>query len=365
MVTLNTNGGMLHYASQLSNALSKNNEITVIAPIGAEESLFDTAVKLIMLPVGNGKKEFIKNTLIITKSVRFLRAIQKEQPDIIHIQSTYLWTSLFLPLLREYRIITTIHDVIPLKGTSWVVKLFDQKIGRNIHIIYSNCLIIHDKIAKKNLTRNFWYDLYKKSCYILPHGNYSLFTKYMKNIIKEEQSVLFFGRIMAYKGIEYLIKAEPLIKEKIPDVKIVIAGEGDFTSYQKLIRDNNFEILNKFIPDEEVAMLFLKSKIIVLPYTEASQTGIIPIAYSFKKPVIVTNVGGLPESVDDGKTGFVVPPKNEKALADAIIKLLKDVKLRKQMGENAYKKMKEELSWDMIAEKTIEVYKVVINEHKR
>ena len=108
----------------------------------------------------------------------------------------------------------------------------------------------------------------------------------------------------------------------------------------------------------------IHSGIIVLPYTEASQTGIIPIAYSFKKPVILTNVGGLPESVDDGKTGFVVPPRNEKALADAIIKLLKDVKLRKQMGENAYKKMKEELSWDVIAEKTIEVYKVAINEHK-
>lgn len=66
------------------------------------------------------------------------------------------------------------------------------------------------------------------------------------------------------------------------------------------------------------------------------------------------------EVIDEGKTGFIVPPKNERALANAIIKLLNDEKLRKQMGENAYKKMKEKLSWKRIAEMTIVVYKEVI-----
>jgi glycosyltransferase involved in cell wall biosynthesis len=91
---------------------------------------------------------------------------------------------------------------------------------------------------------------------------------------------------------------------------------------------------------------------------------VISSAYGFKKPVVATDVGSIPEIVDDGVTGFIVPPKNPEALAEAIIKLLKDEKLRKQMGENAYKKLKTDLSWDNIAEKTIEVYREAINEHK-
>jgi len=109
-----------------------------------------------------------------------------------------------------------------------------------------------------------------------------------------------------------------------------------------------------------VSELFQKASVVVLPYIDGSQTGIIPIAYAFKKPVIVTNVGSIPEVVDDGKTGYIVPPRNEKKLAEAIIDILRDEHKRKQMGENAYKKMKEELSWDKIAEKTIRVYEEII-----
>ena len=110
--------------------------------------------------------------------------------------------------------------------------------------------------------------------------------------------------------------------------------------------EDNFEILNTYIPDDQVAHLFERAAVIVLPYTDASQSGVIPVAYSFKKPVIASSVGSLPEVVDDGKTGFIIPPHNSERLAESAIILLSDEKLRKEMGENAYKKMKQELSWD-------------------
>ena len=352
IITSNTHGGMIHYVSQLANALSKRENIVVIAPVGVERKYFTKHVKIVELHLGNTIKKFFINTLIFTRHLKFLNTVYKEKPDIIHFNGSHLWMCLFLPFLTKFHIITTIHEINPHIGS----RKFDQIVGKKIHIKFSDCLIVHGKRLKYELKTN-------KLCYIIPHGDYSFFLNYKRDDVNEENAVLFFGNILDYKGLEYLIKAEPLITEKIPDVKIIIAGEGNFEKYCNLIRDiNKFEIHNRFIPDEEVAEFFQRAKVVVLPYIEGTQSGIIPIAYAFKKPVIVTNVGSIPEVVDDGKTGFIVPPRDEKALADAMIKLLKDDELRKEMGKNAYKKMKEELSWDKIAEKTIEVYKEAISD---
>ena len=123
-----------------------------------------------------------------------------------------------------------------------------------------------------------------------------------------------------------------------------------------MVNKDKFIVYNQHIPNEMVAELFQKAGVVVFPYKDASQSGVVPLAYAFKKPVIITNVGSLPEVVDDGITGYIIPPGDTQKLANAIINLLKDDEKRKQMGENAYKKATEELSWDRIAETTIKVY---------
>ena len=353
IITLNTYGGMIHYVSQLANALSKRDDVVIIAPVGVERKNFAKNVKIIELQLGTVIKKFFINTLIFIRSLKFLNTIYKEKPDIIHCNECHLWLSLFLPFLIKFPIVTTIHDVNPHIGS----RKFDQIIGKKIHIKFSDCLIVHGERAKKRLKTN-------KKCYVIPHGDYSFFLNYKNDVINEEENIiLFFGRIEDYKGLEYLIRSIPYILTDFPDIKLIIAGSGDFGKYKNMIlNDKNYEIYNRFIPDEEVPNFFQRAKIIALPYIEGTQSGIIPIAYAFKKPVVVTDVGSIPEVVEDGKTGFIVPPKDSEALASAIIKLLKDDKLRYKMGENAYKKMKEELSWDKIAEKTIEVYKEAIRD---
>ena len=351
-----TYGGMIHYVSQLANALSKREDVVVIAPVGVKRKTFVKEIKIIELQLGTVIKKFFINTLIFTRPIKFLNTIYKEKPDVIHCNECPLWLSFFLPFLIKFPIITTIHDVNPHVGS----RKFDQKIGKRMHIIFSDCLIVHGEKAKKELKTN-------KKCYVIPHGDYSFFLNYRKDTVNEEEgTILFFGRIEDYKGLEYLIRSLPLLSTDYPDIKLIIAGSGDFTKYKNMIlNDKNYEVHNRFIPDEEVPNFFQRAKVVILPYIEGTQTGIIPIAYAFKKPVIVTDVGSIPEIVDDGITGFIVPPRDPEALAKAIVKLLKDENLRKSMGENAYKKMKTDLSWDKIAEKTIEVYKKAIGEHKK
>jgi glycosyltransferase involved in cell wall biosynthesis len=199
---------------------------------------------------------------------------------------------------------------------------------------------------------------------VVPHGDYSFFRNYTGGELPRsgKKTVLFFGRIEPYKGIEYFIEAAKKANINIPDSTFIIAGDGDLRPYRGLI-DNNviFNIINRYIDDREVAELFSTANFIVLPYISATQSGIIPIAYAFKKPVIVTSVGSLPEVVEDGTTGLIVPPKDVETLSSAIIKLLKDDKLAKTMGENAYRKMNNELSWDLISRKLVSIYSGTVN----
>ena len=352
-ITLDTKGGIVHYVSQLSNALALNNDVSVIVPIGAETELFNSSVKIIPLHTGNIIKNFVLNTLIVTRMVMFYNTIRSIHPDIIHLQLCNPWICLFLPVLKNYKIITTIHDVEPHIGSRQI----DQKIARDIHIKFSDCIIVHGNKAKSILERKA---INKKIC-MVPHGDYFFFTKITRdNYQEEEGTILFFGRIVEYKGLKYLIQAAPKIAESIKNMKIIIAGSGPLDEYKDIINSPYFEIHNDFIRDNDVGKYFQRASVVVLPYIEGTQTGIIPIAYAFKKPVVATSVGSIPEIVDDGITGYVVPPKDPNSLAENIIKILSNKNLRKQMGENAYRKMNKELSWDAIAEKTIKIYEEVL-----
>ncbi len=103
-------------------------------------------------------------------------------------------------------------------------------------------------------------------------------------------------------------------------------------------------------------MLFRQASVVVLPYIDASQSGVIPVAYTFAKPVVATTVGGLPEMVDDGCTGYLVPPRDSDALADAVVHLLQHPTLRHALGANAKRKAETEWAPDVIAEQTLQVY---------
>jgi glycosyltransferase involved in cell wall biosynthesis len=173
--------------------------------------------------------------------------------------------------------------------------------------------------------------------------------------------ILFFGRIHRYKGLDCLIQAEPLITREVPDARIVIAGTGeDFSRYEEGMAGRSaFEIYNYRIPYEEGARLFQQASVVVLPYLEASQSGVIPTAYGFRRPVVVTDVGSLPEVVDDGKTGYIVPPRDPAALASAVVSLLKDPAACRRMGEQGYTKLKTDMAWSTIARSLLTVYNEV------
>src|SRR4029077_824531 len=127
-----------------------------------------------------------------------------------------------------------------------------------------------------------------------------------------------------YKGLEYLIRAEPLITARVPEGTILISGGGEKLSHYRrmMVHPDRFIVDNGFIPDERAADYFARASVVVLPYVEASQSGVVSMAYSAAKPVVATSVGGLPEMVEDGGTGYLVPPRNVSQLAESVTRLL-------------------------------------------
>lgn len=145
--------------------------------------------------------------------------------------------------------------------------------------------------------------------------------------------LLFFGYVRKYKGLDILIEAFPKILSNNPNATLLIVGEfyDDPKEYFELIKkfkiENKVKVVNQFVPNEEVAKYYQSADVVILPYRSATQSGILNVAYGFYKPVIVTDVGGLAEFVDEGKTGFVVKPNFPDAIVDGVNKFLSSRKM--------------------------------------
>ena len=204
------------------------------------------------------------------------------------------------------------------------------------------------------------------TCLYNPHplfDNYG--PKYSQLVAKEHlklqtelKYILFFGLIRDYKGLDLLLKAFKLFDHKKYGVKLLVAGEyyANEAEYQQLIKELDLEneviVKNEFIKDEEVGYYFSAAEIIAQPYKSATQSGVTQIAYHFETPMLVTNVGGLPEMVPHEKVGYVVerdPKAIELALSDYF------EKHRTAEFQANFEAEKDKFTWDKMALKVIEL----------
>jgi glycosyltransferase involved in cell wall biosynthesis len=171
-------------------------------------------------------------------------------------------------------------------------------------------------------------------------------------------TVLLFGRLFPYKGLNDLIAAAPRVKRAVPDVTFVVAGRGDrLTRQRRLMRAAGcFRLEQRFVPREERDELFSEASVVVLPYVEGTTSAVLPLAQAHGKPVVVTDVGGLAEAVEHGRTGLVVPPRDPSALADAVVRLLADPPGAARLGEAGRRKLHVDSAPDRVARSTLAVY---------
>ena len=351
----------VEYAVELANALGEKNEVHLVL---SKHRVYETIGKQLDERITNNvsysllSKRSLRPSSILMTLYSIFKILMTFRCDVIHLQECGNPINLLFVLFGFKPVVATVHDVNVHPGKESSSKKSWQLWALNKIRRYGySKIIVHGEKLKKQFIAH--YNRPDKDIFVVPHGClFSFLSEQDKGIAEEPYTVLIFGRIEEYKGLKYLIEAEHLVSEVFPDFKVIVAGRGDdLETYKSILLSNpHFEVHDRFIPNNEVASFFQRVSVVVLPYIEASQSGIVAMAIAFAKPVIVTNVGSLPEMVEHDVTGIVIPPKNTMALSRAILDLLSDTQKRRYLSQNARQATLTIFSWQHIAMLTDKVY---------
>ena len=368
-------GGIAQYNSILYKYLSKDNDVKVFSfkrqyPefLFPGKTQFETGEPAFKIP----ENKNIISVDSINPFNWFFTAlkIRKENPDLLiykywlpFFAPCFFTISFFVKMFRKTKVLFICDNVIPHE------KRIGDKFFTKLVFSIVNYFIVQSKTVEKDLQK---FNKKNKPYRLSPHPLYNIFGEKLgkqeaRKFIEENYNVkfdsdkviLFFGYIRKYKGLMYLIDA---MRELGRDVKLIVAGEfyDDEKPYREKIKesglDENIVLLSDFMPDERVRYFFSACDCLVLPYSDATQSGIVQIAYYYDKPVIVTDVGGLSEVVIAEKTGIIIRPGNVNDISGAV-KRFYNYNLEEKFSENI-KTEKLKYSWEVFVRNILDLAEI-------
>ena len=337
-------GGLAAYNERLANEfLLEKDEVTIETfSLQYPEFLFPGTTQYSSLPKPENLTIHVSvNSINPFNWIKVGLKIRKQKPDVLVVK---FWLPFMAPCLG------TICRIVKSNKHTKIISILDN-------------IIPHEKrIGDTFFTQYF---VNSVDGFIAMSDSHPLFDNYGEAISKQDaiqqlkldtakKYILFFGLIRDYKGLDILLKAMATDGLRNSDIQLIIAGEyySNKEEYEKLIQDLNLkdklELHTRFIPDNEVVNYFCAADMVVQPYKHATQSGVTQICYHFNKPMLVTNVGGLPEIVPNNKVGFVVEP-NEQEVANAILKFFNENKEPEFVQNILIEKQK--YSWKVMVEK--------------
>ncbi|HWH46511.1 MAG TPA: glycosyltransferase family 4 protein [Burkholderiales bacterium] len=347
------------YASRLALALSAKHEVLlVLRSSNAQSELTDELRALLCkkVLVRFLEPRRMRDPRVLGTSFVVNRFLRDFSPDVLHLQeiSPLLGGWAFLSNLRRIPVVLTVHDPVqhsgglPVDGWQWKVVTWFRR--------HASRLIVHGPRMRTQLEE---LDArIKGRIDVVPHGILGRADIDEDISAYEPGTFLFFGRVLAYKGLRYLLDAGDILHSRGHAFRVIVAGTGsDLELHRQRIASAPWvELIDRYIAPAEVPGLFRRAMSVVLPYTDATQSGVSAMALGCSRPVIATDVGDVPDVVIDGKTGFMIPPRDAQALADAMEKVLVDRRFRDLLSTGATLLAKERLAWPHLAGLTATTY---------
>jgi glycosyltransferase involved in cell wall biosynthesis len=352
-------GGIAHFTTLLAREFMRSHDVLVVnfkrlypSVLFPGKTQFDESASPIDVV-----SERIVDSINPVSAIAAARRIARFAPDVVIFQwwhpffaFAYAGIRLFLRRLWKGKILFLCHNVLPHEAS-----LVDRTLTR-IAFAGADGFLVQSNEDEMLLHEIKGADLGGARSAMHPHPIYDVFKT--DSIGREEarrvlglsgRVVLFFGYIRPYKGLDILIEAFAGALRSV-EMTLLVVGEfyEDRSRYDELIErlgiGSRIVVVDRYVPNEEVERYFVASDVVVLSYRSATQSGIVQVAYAFRKPVIVTAVGGLPDVVEDGGSGFVVPPEDPEALARAMVRFFQEN--RAERMEAGIEAMRERFSWN-------------------
>lgn len=391
-------GGLIHYAYQLCQALAAQDmDVTLVTDQAYElaDRPHPFAVKQLFKlwnprPAGQVKwsgslrarcgrlvRRAARGLCYYREWWRLISYLWRERPDVVQFGDIRFATD-FLPLallrLSGLRVSDICHNIAPFdtRSGSADVVVRSPLVRLLYRWVYGCCdeIFVHSPDHRREFLRLYGGDPGRVR--VIPHGNEQLFLQCAPQHVngnghkqprlpgavpEHAPVVLFFGTLTKYKGLEYLLEAFARVKRDVPDAWLVIAGYPNPETDPALLRaqaaalgiGDSTLFHFQYIPNDEVAAWFTRADVVAFPYLMVYQSGALQVAYSFGKPVVATNVGSFPDVIRQGENGFLVPPRDVKALAEALTAVLRDPVLARRLGRQARKDSETLYAWDRIA----------------
>lgn len=351
-------GGIAHYNALLYQELSKKHDVEIVTFRRQYPSLLfpgktqvESEGEMLRVP-----SRPLVDSMNPFNWISVGRRIRRSSPELVIF---HYWLPFFGPCFGTIartakrgtatKVAFICHNIIP----------HEKRIGDLAFTRYAfraaDYFIVQSDAVERDLLAFWPQATYRK----VPHPVYSMFGPAVEKRqartslgMTAERVLLFFGYVRRYKGLDVLIEAVAKTDPAL-GVHLMVVGEfyGDETVYRKQVANLGLEervhFTAVYVPNNQVALYFSAADVVVLPYSSATQSGIAQIAYNFDRPVIATAVGGLQEVVRDTVTGFVVPPRDAKALAGAIERFYREA--REAEFSAQVRREKQKYSWENLA----------------
>lgn len=292
-----------------------------------------------------------------TLSRRVLRFARERRADVLHVDDVDVSPRLAigLPLASHPPLVIAVHDPEPHSGE----RNWRKRLARRLAYPHAARFVLYNAALRDRFSAR--YGVPASAVTVAPLGVYDVFREWASASPADgPPTVLFFGRLSPYKGLELFYEAAPLIARRVGHVRLVVAGQ-PVPGYTPpappvLARPAAIDVFPRYLSNVEVAALFQSARVAVCPYRDATQSGVVLTAFAFGVPVVAAAVGGLPEYVVPDETGLLVPHGDAGALAEAVCRILLDAplaaRLRRGIGEAAA----DRLSWRRTADALARTY---------
>jgi len=351
-------GGGPHYTLKLARALATRTDLNIHLSLSRQSELYrafdglaedrrfdlDTYTNLPGFGFRSLALPFLRR--------RFAAYLRREQIDVVFCTMDHLWNSFMVGTIRPAGALylLAVHDAVRHSGEDQALR---QWLLRRDVAAADGCLALTESVRELLIAHHRFPP---ERCWVAPHGVFSYGTEPTVRVLPTDRPVrlLFFGRLLPYKGLDLLLDSLPLIRARGHDICLEIWGSGNLATYTDRLSGldrNRIRVENRWIAETDIPAILERADLCILPYREASQSGVIPTAFAAGLPVVITPVAGLLEQIKDGDNAVAANGFDAAALATAVHKVLDSPRLYEHLSRGALETAATELDWATIGDK--------------